>query len=688
MYQLSVYLQFGLLRFWLALLLLVIFFFTSTAQFESQIDSLNSVLEKTEENSHRCRVLNDLARAALRVDPSSSHQYALRALDIAHTIDLPLQKARSYNYLGASALMMAQYEESLTHFIQAKKAFLDIGDEKGAADVIGNMGYIYIQKGNYDEALDIEFEALNLFEKVDDTAGICNTNQLIANIFMETGNFDQALKYDSVALSCFRGIGDRQGEAMVLGNLANIFSEQGELEKAKSLQLKAINIFEEIESPLDMGRELGNLSATYESMKELKSAIATTEQSLNIFFNANYEMAIPIAEGNLGAYYLTSFQLSQSGDSTAQYPEGTPEQYLNLALQHLQAAYDRASSDQNVVFSGWLSEKLADTYELLGNMPMALNYYKIADEIQDSVYSMETKAEIEKLTTQREIELREKQIELDRLAVQKKRNERRYFILGLMLLTVMLILIYRNYRNQRLSNELLEEKNTSLANTLDELKATQEQLIESERQKEKAQLRSRISQDIHDDISSGLTKISWLIESLRLKYQRNAEGIDKLLDKIHLASKSTVSKLGEIIWSTSPERDNLGSLLTYMRKHITEFMDDSEIAYSINFTDEENSPVDPEVRRNLFLILKEALNNVFKYSQAKNVEISFTTKGGKYAMVVADNGIGMEDGTIKGGGHGLSGMERRSQAIAASLSIESKVGHGVIITCKGPLETA
>ena len=688
MYQLSVNSQFRWLRYLLAIPLVSVISFQTSAQFESQIDSLSSVLDTTEDIETRCRIINDMARISLQVDPSSAHQYALQARDLALSIDLPLQKARSLNYLGASALMMAQYEEGLTYFVKAKEAFLNIGDEKGAADVIGNMGYFYVQKGNYDQALDIEFEALSLFEKVNDTMGLCNTNQLIANIFMETGNFEQALKYDSVALSCFISAGDRHGEAMVLGNLANIFSEQGELEKAKSLQLKAINIFEEIESPLDMARELGNLSATYEAMRELELAISTTERSLEIFRNTNYEMAIPVAEGNLGAYYLTSFQLQNEGDTTARYPEGDPRSYLENARRHLQSAYDKASSARNVVFSAWLSEKLADTYELLDNAPQALYYYKIADEIQDSVYSMETKAEIEKLTTQREIELRDKQIELDRLAVQKKRNERVYFILGLVLLVILLILIYRNYRNQRDSNALLEEKNTSLANTLDELKATQEQLIESERQKEKAQLRSKISQDIHDDISSGLTKLSWLVETLRLKYEKNAEGIDKLMDKIHLVSKTTVSKLGEIIWSTSPERDNLGSLLAYMRKHINEFMDESQISYKINFTKVEDSPVDPEVRRNLFLILKEALNNAFKYSQANKIEISFDTSDGQYELVVADDGVGMEDGKIEGGGHGLSGMERRSQAIAASLSIESKIGHGVVITCKGPLETA
>ena len=87
------------------------------------------------------------------------------------------------------------------------------------------------------------------------------------------------------------------------------------------------------------------------------------------------------------------------------------------------------------------------------------------------------------------------------------------------------------------------------------------------------------------------------------------------LDKVAAYARDTVSKLGEIIWSTKPESDNVESLTSYMRDYLNSYLDGLDMKYEISFPkDEKNLNMNPELRRNLFLVLKESVHNAAKYS--------------------------------------------------------------------------
>ncbi|MFN0217169.1 MAG: ATP-binding protein, partial [Saprospiraceae bacterium] len=333
------------------------------------------------------------------------------------------------------------------------------------------------------------------------------------------------------------------------------------------------------------------------------------------------------------------------------------------------------------------SEQLYQVYSELGDYEKALFYYKKFDSAQDSLFSTESKLQIEALTTQREIDLKNKQIELDKLAVAKKRNERLYFVIGLILLMFLLLFIYRNFINQRNANLLLEDKNVRLSDAMQELRETQEQLIEIEKQKEKALLREKISQDIHDDISTNLTKISLLSERLKLKIDKSgATKDDGLIEKITHFSRESVTKLSDIIWSINPERDNLQSLLSYVRVFLNKFLEDAPLEYQIDFPEElPEVSIHPELRQNLFLVLKESIHNALKYSKASRLNVTFKFSDGQYLLVVADDGVGMTDNLIQGSGNGLENMKKRMEAVGGQMVIKSTPGSGTTLEFFGAL---
>lgn len=218
-----------------------------------------------------------------------------------------------------------------------------------------------------------------------------------------------------------------------------------------------------------------------------------------------------------------------------------------------------------------------------------------------------------------------------------------------------------------------------------ELLRTQEQLVEIARQTENENIRRRISQDIHDDISSGLNKIAWLGERMKIKARKNkTEEFNAILDKIIISSRETVDHLIEIIWSLNPKSDDLETLFAYMRNYINRFFEDTSFNVIINFPELDHKvELNPELRRNLFLVLKEAIHNAAKYSNASEISISFRYDKPGYFFIIADNGIGIEEGIIKGTGNGMINMRKRMEDIKGEFSVESVPGAGTKIILKG-----
>ena len=673
--------------FFIRLMLFGLLFVPVVVSAQPRVDSVLHIIEHSESAEEKADAYLSLSGRYIQTDPAKAFEYAALARQEAEDGGLQAKLGKVYLHLATSSIYQGDHEKAIEYFESSLDLSRSLGDTLGMANVIGNIGMVHTISGSYSEALKYQFEALNMFELIKDTAGILNTHLAIGSIYMENGKYDEALKHDSVSLLGYEALQNPNGIALVSGNMANVFADLNQHEKAKDFRLRAIALYRELNAPLDLSRELSNLATIYEMKGNLVRAIEASEESISLNEMTGFVQGISQSRGNLGAFYLTSYEALVSGDTTVAIPDLSEKILLDRAISNFQTSVDLIEKSGDNRMQAWLSEKLSTALAAKGDYKGAYHYFKKSKTLTDSIHSLASKKQIEALTTEREVALAEKQIELDRLAVQKKRNERVYFIVGLALLGLLASVIYRSYQNQLKSNVKLESKNTDLNTALVQLKETQDQLVESERQKEKALIRTRISQDIHDDISSGLTKISWLSERLTNKRKKgDEEGLEKIVDKINNTSRMTVSKLGEIIWSTNPTRDNVRSFLSYLKNHATTFFEGSAIGVEFNFqTREDDLSLDPEVRRNLFLVVKEALNNAFKYSQADQVKIDFNLDEAGYHLLVSDDGVGMEEGVVKGGGDGLSNMENRMHAIQGNLDIHSGVNEGTQIRLTGPL---
>lgn len=644
--------------------------------------------------------MNALAFACLSVDPQKALLYAQKALTTARENKLVPQMGKAHNHLASYYAGAGQIEKAFEHYDSSLYYNRQSNTEVGVANVLNNMGVLHYRLGHYDQALQHYFDALRVFEKLGDHAGMGRGLLNAANVYMEQNNYEKAIHYDTLALQHYKTAGNANGIASVLGNVANVCQKNKDLQKAKAAYAEALAIYRAQGNLQGIGTNLLNLATLWNEEGNHKMAQQMFAEARAVFLQINNAEGVAYATGNIGSsYYLSYTNFDKQG--TAPVP-GHRASLLQNAIQHLKEGVQLARSMNNLKLVEYFSQMLYQACEAAGDIPQAHIYYKIHVAAKDSLFSLESKKQIEQLTTEREVELKNKQIELDRLAVEKKRNERAYFGAGLALLLLSLVFIYRNYANQKksnvqlstlnrqiaTSNDELTDKNLQLTQTMRTLEETQGQLIESEKQKENALIRSRISQDIHDDISAGLNKISWMAEAVAIRAaQPQAVPDITTLQRIKEGARETVSKLGEIIWSSDPERDNLQSLLEYMRRYTENYLEDSPLRGQFEFPEVvPDFELHPELRRNLYLVVKEAIHNARKYSGGNTVLVSFALSPERaYRLTVRDNGRGMEPGQVEGSGNGMRNMQRRMEAVGGRMTIESAADKGTTLTFTGKM---
>jgi signal transduction histidine kinase len=239
--------------------------------------------------------------------------------------------------------------------------------------------------------------------------------------------------------------------------------------------------------------------------------------------------------------------------------------------------------------------------------------------------------------------------------------------------TVLYFIRKYEVNKRKVKNELLlkeEKEKTKLVEI--QLRAEKAELqtkaLESEKELEKQIIRSRIASDLHDEIGSNLSSITLLSSIMNDKAEENSE-IKKQIHDINFAAKSSTESIRDIIWFINPTSDKLSSLFSRI-KETTNFML-SGLDYKLNLCEvKQDEKINPELKRNLYLIYKETLNNIVKHSAAKNVIIDFSRNQNKLKVFIKDDGAGFDQNSIKEG-NGLKNIKARAEQISASIEIIS-----------------
>ena len=212
--------------------------------------------------------------------------------------------------------------------------------------------------------------------------------------------------------------------------------------------------------------------------------------------------------------------------------------------------------------------------------------------------------------------------------------------------------------------------------------------------------RMRIAQDMHDDIGSKLTKISFLSERAKGELHGN-EPVGQRLESIARTSRDLLQSLDEIVWAVNPHNDTLEQLAAYLGHYATEYLQDTAVECELHLPQNlPHHPVSAEARHNLFLAFEESLNNALKHGRATRIRVEMQARRDEFEIQVEDNGCGFASEEVvslnpsvatvggKRVGNGLRNLQQRLAEVGGLCRIRSQPGQGTTVRLTVPLTAA
>lgn len=544
---------------------------------------------------------------------------ARQALQMAQTDTSKRYRGISHFALANTALFEGNTKDAIPHYQQAAHYMGLLGKQKNVAVINQNLGTIYEQQRMYPQALD---------------------------------HFRRALAFD------IRDKQDRRSIAIDYFSIAMILNKLKKVDESRAYYLKAkqwvdpkkdldfmVNLYN------NMGYQYGD-EAKYDSALYYQREALRVSRQLN---NPRHELHILMA-------------LAQTNSHMKQYDQ---------AKRLLNESYAIATKNKvGLVEFRNIYREYAIATDGLGNYKASAEWLDKYIGVNDSLNNQETKNllqdyELKLKQAESRKKLAQKQEQITQLEAERQRQNLWLLVAVLTAAVIGLGLVfsylYYRQRQRTAANALLAaERERELA------------VVQSELQGQRKE-RLRISKEMHDDLGASLTAIGLLSEVMKT---RMGAATTPEVEKISTISADMVTSMNEIIWSLNTQNDNLNGLIAYVRVYASEFIENASLTLR---TSVQESPQDVNIRgvdrRNVFLTVKEALNNVVKHARATEVTLIVQPETNRLRIDVCDNGRGFTANEQATQRNGLVNMRNRMAESGGTCAIlPSPTGTCVKIT--------
>lgn len=581
--------------------------------------------------------------------------------------------ALAFNDLGYAWGLKDEYERQALFTLKALTIYETLKNDAGIGMTLSNLSTVYNQLDQKEKAIEYAKQSLKYREKAGDIEKLsitcCNLSQYYLSV-----NKEEAVKYQELCVKYAKesGIEDRMVQAYIASSL--IANANKNNKEAFEYELKVIELLEKSgKNPRMLARRY-IAAAFYTDMLQYDSAqtLDYYNRSLRLSSQMDYKSNLKDVY-----FYLSEFHRKKQNFPAAYenykkhilYRDSLISSEKEEKIAELEARYETNRKDNEIIRLN--NEKKIKQLEIEkqkaiieGNMASALQKQNEIDLLSKSRELQQIKIrqqgeELEKQlllsqTHQQELQIKDKENQLRQKQLKSQKQIRNLLIGGLALL---LLLGFTFFNRYQLKKKL-------------------------EQQKGLLKVRNEISRDLHDDIGASLSNINILNELARRNIaepEKSKEYLAKAGEDIQRISES----LSDIVWNINPRYDDAENLFIRMKRYAADMFDGKQIIGEFDFPDSEMLAMTMTQRRDMYLVFKEAVNNLVKYSGAQHAWISVRTEGKQIALTVKDDGNGFERSAIKSG-NGLQNMEQRAKSSGAELNIQSQPGKGtmVILTMK------
>ena len=197
--------------------------------------------------------------------------------------------------------------------------------------------------------------------------------------------------------------------------------------------------------------------------------------------------------------------------------------------------------------------------------------------------------------------------------------------------------------------------------------------------------RRRIARDMHDELGASLTRIDLMgdqaLQDPRLDYHAIQQ-----VGRITQAVREVVQTLDQVVWTINPGNDRLDRVIGYLSRYVEEFLAPTKIQFRLELP-ESVPPINmsSQVRHELLLAVKEAVNNAVRHSGAGEIALNIIFEKNVLNVILTDHGRGFDQVQKASAGDGLDNLKQRLRLIGGQCQIESAVGRGSVVRITLPM---
>lgn len=501
---------------------------------------------------------------------------------------------------------------------------------------------------HYDEVLKQDYDLLAQAEQHNDSVAIIRFNTGIGNVNLRLKKYSEALQWHHKATALMISDSIKAECSFVYVNIAVVFYHLSVLNDTKQNEdsietnvQKAIQYARQGNSVTNLANALsmyGNVLAAYKKLqpaeKALSEAIEIRKKIGDFFYQVNDMLA------------LASFYENSNNNPKA----------IATCLEALKQANVHGHDYSSMIS---IYSALGEVYSNAGDYK---NYSQVLEKrmsILDSLYKINSAEVIGELEAKYDVQKKENTIISQKYQLAQERNYI-YIAFGAFLLLV--VIAAALLRNRKIKQKLKIEQ------VIQESEKATMRAVEAAKEEE----RMRIIADLHDDVGGGLSTIR-MVSDLIAEQKEQSLQLEQYASKISGITKDVTQRMNMIVWALNTENDSLQNLSEYIREYGYSFFENSTITFKSNLPGYPDSiELSGLQRKNIFLCVKEALNNAYKHAGAKNVQVTTSFKNNILSIQIQDDGKGISNNNAFG--NGVKNMKKRMSEINGAIAFETKDG--------------